>query len=182
MTERLFVAIWPTTEVRDAVQAALAPLPGRYPELRWQSPDRWHITVGFLGDRDPRRELNRFSRLEMPAAHPIQLEGSGRFGPVLWLGVRSGDWLAALAGSVHKVMRSPDRRFRGHVTIARSRSSIGARHVARAVTDLAEFQSPAWVPAEATLVRSNMGPQPSYEVIGRTPLTADGQQSALDTL
>ncbi|HQR80956.1 MAG TPA: RNA 2',3'-cyclic phosphodiesterase [Actinomycetota bacterium] len=174
MTQRLFVAIWLPDEVRSSLQSAIRPLPGDYPELRWQPPQRWHITLGFLGDRDPARTTERFGRIPTPPAAPLRLAGSGRFGPILWIGVDSAPWLAALAGSVHEVMGSRDRRFRGHVTIARARTGTGRREIGAAAGDLLDYRSPKWTPAEVTLVRSVTGPHPSYEVIARSPLTCDG--------
>ena len=174
MTSRLFVAVWPSLEAVDALARALEPLSGAYPELRWQTPDRWHITLAFLGDRDEHRCVERFGRQPAAAAGALQLDGSGMFGPVLWIGVSDSGWLATVASQAQRGMGSDERRFRGHVTVARSRTATGRRQLARAAADLASFRSPPWIPDEVTLVRSTTGPRPSYEVIARTPLTSHG--------
>jgi 2'-5' RNA ligase len=172
--ERLFVALWLPDAVRAELDTALAALHARYPELRWQPPVRWHITLAFLGDREPDRELRRFATIPLVTPEPLELVGSGRFGPILWVGLDLAPWLAVLADSVQHTMRCRERRFRGHVTVARSRTSPGRRQLARAATELAAFRSQPWTPQHLTLVRSTTGPKPAYEVIGRTPLANDG--------
>lgn len=173
VTDRLFVALWPTPEATDAIQRVVAPLRVRYRDLRWQPPQRWHITVAFLGEREPEREVQRFSRLTGLAGGPVYVLSSGHFGPVLWLGVDAA-WLSDVARTVRKAHHVVERRFHPHITVARSRTTVGQRQVRRAVTDLAESRASTWVASELTLVRSTIGPSPDYDVIARSPLTVDG--------
>lgn len=169
MSERLFLAIWPPAPVLDALAAAL---PRHLEALRWQPRERWHITVAFLGDREPGPALRRFDRLDPPAADQVRLAGAGMFGPILWVGLETGPWLAALAAQARRTFGVEERRFRAHVTVARSRTSAGQRELPRATAILTGFESSPWVPEALTLVRSTIGPHPSYEVIGRCPLFA----------
>ncbi len=162
-TDRLFVAIWPPQMVVEQVAAAI---PSDLTELRWQPAHRWHVTLGFLGDRSPRKELGRFEALPMPAAKPLRLDGAGTFGPVLWLGVE-GEWLTGLARTVVAAFDLPQRRFRGHLTLARARTAAARREQSEAVNRLSGFASSPWTPDSLTLVRSTLGPSPAYEVIGR---------------
>ena len=171
VTSRLFVALWLPSAACDAMEAAIDPLRRDLGELRWQSRDRWHITVGFLGDRDDDRETQRFGRVPLVAPAASTIRGSGRFGPVLWMGVESTMWLESLAKSVHRALHTEDRHFRGHVTVARSRTPAGRRQLAKAAARLSSFSSPEWVPDELTLVRSVPGPAPEYHILARTPLT-----------
>ncbi|HRY08414.1 MAG: RNA 2',3'-cyclic phosphodiesterase [Actinobacteria bacterium] len=174
MTARLFVALWPPDDVVARAEKALAAVRHTDNELRWQSPDRWHITVGFLGDRDVGKEVDRFALVPLTPAEPVRLQGAGHFGPVLWLGVATSHWLSDQAAAVMATMRAERRRFRGHMTVARSRTRTGDRQVRAAVSALEGFQSPSWTPSELTLVLSTIGPRPAYEVIARSPLTAVG--------
>lgn len=167
---RLFVALWPPDVVVKQVEQSLAPLRRTCDELRWQPPERWHITLAFLGDRDMDKTLERFDRVSGGGAQPIRIAGSGRFGPVLWLGVEETGWLAQLAAEVQQSMRVEQRRFRGHVTIARSRTKSGEAQGRVAARELAHFGSSRWRPEEFSLVRSTVGPRPAYEVIARSPL------------
>lgn len=171
---RLFVALMLPRVVVEQVDLALDPVRTGSAELRWQSPDRWHITLAFLGDRDVDSELARFPAAFPAHSEPIRVEGSGHFGPVLWLGVTSPRWLIELAAGIQHVMRGDRRRFRGHVTVARSRTRGGDRELSAAVAALGRFASDAWTPDEVVLVRSVTGPKPTYEVIARSPLTVVG--------
>ena len=174
MKARLFVALMLPRVVVEQVDLALDPVRTGSAELRWQSPDRWHITLAFLGDRDVDSELARFPAAFPAHSEPIRVEGSGHFGPVLWLGVTSPRWLIELAAGIQHVMRGDRRRFRGHVTVARSRTRGGDRELSAAVAALGRFASDAWTPDEVVLVRSVIGPKPEYEVIVRSPLTVVG--------
>jgi RNA 2',3'-cyclic 3'-phosphodiesterase len=169
VSQRLFLALWPPPEVVGELAAAL---PTHLSELRWQPAARWHITMAFLGDRSADKEARRLARLEPPAAEPVRLAGAGAFGPVLWVGVGAGDWLAELAHACGSSFDATDRRFRAHVTVARARSASGQRQLSAARSHLTSFRSSWWVPDELTLVSSQTGPQPRYEVIGRKLLTA----------
>lgn len=173
MTERLFVALWPEPQVVEAVRQQLEPIQDRYRELRWQTPDRWHLTLAFLGERGRDKEMSRLQRIEPPTVGPLCISGSGRFGPVLWLGIDSGPWLADLAGEVRRVHDVHDRRFRAHLTVARSRSALGQCQLTRAVVDLASVRSPTWTPSELVLVASTIGPAASYRALSASALTGD---------
>ena len=47
---RLFVALQPPAGALAELESALAPLRSEWPRLRWASPDRWHVTLTFLGE------------------------------------------------------------------------------------------------------------------------------------
>ncbi len=47
---RLFVALSPPPAALAQLEAAVAPLRGDWPELRWTSQERWHVTLAFLGE------------------------------------------------------------------------------------------------------------------------------------
>lgn len=161
---RLFLAVWPPPGVVTQIDSAL---PRGGGDLRWQSPDRWHITLAFLGQRNAEQEMARLDRFGVPAAHELRVRGSGTFGPVLWLGVDHGPWLNDLAADIRQRFRVDERRFTAHITVARARNESGRRELKRAAAELSEAASEAWLPREITLVQSTTGPHPRYEVIGR---------------
>ena len=169
---RLFLAVWPSPEAVAALTADLAGVRPRHPDLRWQPPDRWHITLAFLGPADQERTRIRVDRLlvEPPTAGPVRLAGAGTFGPVLWSGVEHDPWLAALARGLQRGLRTQDQRFRAHLTVARGRGPAARSAAAAAVPDLTGHRGPAWLPREVTLVESVTGPAPQYTVLHRWPL------------
>jgi RNA 2',3'-cyclic 3'-phosphodiesterase len=172
VTTRLFVALWPNDAARASLDDAIAEARQAVPDLRWQSPERWHVTLAFLGATDPGKAAARIETLmqrDAPNApicpEPIRLAASGAFGPVVWVGVEHGPWLTDLATDLQQSLRVADRRFRAHVTVARARGA-GAHIQARAaVPTLTSYLGPCWSPGSVTLVDSRTGPQPEYTVL-----------------
>jgi 2'-5' RNA ligase len=175
VTTRLFVAIWPSDAARDALAHTVDAARTSAPDVHWQPPERWHITLAFLGPGDPARASARIAERvrddRQSVAEPISLRRSGAFGPVIWVGVEHGSWLAELARGLQQSLRVADRRFRAHVTVGRVRGADGPARAEEAVASLAEHDGPAWTPGEITLVESVTGPAPAYRVLARWPLS-----------
>jgi len=183
---RLFVAITPPALALDELEAAVAPLRIAQPELRWSSPQSWHVTLAFLGDVDDAVTAPLAARLKRAAARHARLDlsaaGAGAFpsapkASVLWTGVQ-GDRqaLRAIAVSVAAGARlagapSPDegRRFRPHITLARCRAPTDVRPL---IARLADYAGSSWPAGRIHLIRSHPDPQPWYESIGSWPLRA----------
>lgn len=171
--QRQFFAVWPDPEVVAGVGEAIATLRADSPPwLRWQPPDRWHVTVLFLGDRSPDEQESATRTGARLAAGtsptPLQVAGFGRFGSVLWAGIDGADWLAPVHRDLARTLqhRSQRERFRPHLTLARARR----HHIDRTLLDrLGTHLGPPWTPRELTLVASVTGPQPHYEVVHRFP-------------
>ena len=174
MDARLFVAIWPGDAARDALAGTVDTARQSAPDVRWQPPERWHITVAFLGIADPGRAATRVSTFERrgdaPAPEPIHLAGAGAFGPVIWVGVEHSPWLADLAGGLQRALHVADRRFRAHVTVGRVRGHDGVARAREVVPLLSGHCGPPWTPTEVTLVESATGPAPEYRILEQWPL------------
>ncbi|MFJ6657641.1 RNA 2',3'-cyclic phosphodiesterase [Streptomyces sp. NPDC091377] len=189
---RLFAAVLPPAPVVAELAAsvdALRALPGGE-GLRWTEPSGWHFTLAFYGEvaddvvPELSERLARAARRTAPFA--LAVRGGGQFGRgrALWAGA-AGD-LAALrllagradaAGRKAGVAMEEHRRYRAHLTLARSRA---AWEVAEYVRVLDLFAGREWAVDELTLVRSRLpvsgvaGEQPRYEVVGRWALGSDG--------
>jgi RNA 2',3'-cyclic 3'-phosphodiesterase len=158
-------------------------LQGAPGEPRWTDPDRWHLTLLFLGTVPADRVLPLIEAAGpvVAAAPPmtLRLAGGGRFGSrrrpqVAWAGL-AGDVrpLTDLAGRLAAVARSlglpvEDRPFRAHLTIGRWRPG---RPADGALTDrLADYRGPDWPVPEVLLLRSHLGPRPRYETVAAWPV------------
>ncbi len=183
------MALEPPPAARAELEAALAPLRPDWPELRWAASERWHVTLAFLGEVDDAVRERLPVRLERAAARYPRLTLSfGRAGAfpsprrarVLCAHV-SGEHqalagLTALAASVAAGARragapadDEGRRFRPHVTVARSRHAADLSPLVRA---LGEFSGAAWTADHVHLVRSYTGPLPRYDTLASWPLRA----------
>ncbi|MPZ73074.1 MAG: RNA 2',3'-cyclic phosphodiesterase [Nitriliruptorales bacterium] len=173
---RLFVAVEVPQAVRSAVGEAVAPLRAAMPGLRWVAPERYHLTLVFIGSVDeaavPAVEEAVDQGCRGVPAFPLQLDGRiGSFGRrVIWVGVRTSAELASLAVRVAQrlgeVVPLPNgqRVFRAHLTVARA-----GRQKVRAGT-LRDVTAPAvaWPVERIVLLRSAAG----YEVVRAVDLAA----------
>ncbi|MFD3735711.1 RNA 2',3'-cyclic phosphodiesterase [Streptomyces sp. NPDC058632] len=197
---RLFAALLPPDDVSRELAAeveALRGLPGAE-GLRWTGrPGRprggaadWHFTLAFYGEVDDDLVPGLTARLERAAARTepfeLALSGGGHFGHgrAVWAGA-DGDLRtlrllaerAEAAGRKAGVEMEEHRRYKAHLTLARSRTGVDVRPYLAA---LAGFRSRSWTVGEAALVRSHLpssgvpGEQPRYEVVARCPLGPAG--------
>lgn len=118
---RLFLALIPPARSLAALRALRRP---ETPGVRWTDPDTWHVTLRFLGDCDVEDVAAALAGVELPHVTP-------RLGPTVTLlgpttvvvpvtGARPVH--SAVLAATRSVGRPPDdRRFRGHLTLARLR-------------------------------------------------------------
>jgi 2'-5' RNA ligase len=184
---RLFVALLPPQEALAELEAAVAPLRPDWPALRWAGQDRWHVTLAFLGEVADTRLDGLRERLARAAGRHQDLRvriGRGGAFPaagrarVLCAHIEGEPQalagLRVLAGSVAAGARRagappPDegRRYRPHVTLARSREPA---NLAPLLEALSGFGGSAWNATHVDLIRSETGPRPRYQTIGSWPL------------
>ncbi|GAP48066.1 RNA 2',3'-cyclic phosphodiesterase [Streptomyces azureus] len=189
---RLFAAVLPPDGVireLGAVVDALRELPGA-DGLRWTGRAGWHFTLAFYGEADDGLVPELSARLERAARRtdpfPLAVRRGGQFGRgrALWAGAE-GDLatLRLLAERAEAAARKAGvpmgehRRYKPHLTLARSRDAVEVRAYLEA---LDAFVSRTWTVRELVLVRSNLpasgvaGEQPRYEAVARWPLGGAG--------
>ena len=164
---RLFVAVEVAEAVRSAVSDAVAPLQEALPGLRWIAPERYHLTVVFIGSVDdalvgPVGDAMA-AACEGLGGFSLALDGRvGSFGRrVLWAGLSPSpglaEWAAAVAARVGRVVALPDgdREFRAHLTLARA----GRADKVRGGGALGEVSVPpmSWEVGRVVLLRSAGG-------------------------
>jgi 2'-5' RNA ligase len=184
---RLFAALIPPADVVADLERSVGPQQATAGEdIRWSSPEQWHVTLAFLA----RVEEHQFDGLlpaltEVAAAAPavqVRIAGAGAFprrtrARVIWAGL-DGDLpeLGALAGAVTATAAAagievPEGPFRGHLTLARLRAPRDVRDL---VTALESHAGPVWTASEVTLMRSYLGARPGrrarHEVVAAFPL------------
>ena len=189
---RLFTAVLPPDDVVRELAAEvdqLRALPGA-DRLRWTHRPGWHFTLAFYGEVDDdvvpelSERLERAARRTEPFA--LALRGGGQFGNgrALWAGADGETQTLRLladraeaAGRKAGVEMGEHRRYKAHLTVARSRNAVDVRPYLALLED---FTSRTWTVGELTLVRSYLpksgvpGEQPRYEAVARWALGGAG--------
>ncbi|MDF2271081.1 RNA 2',3'-cyclic phosphodiesterase [Streptomyces coacervatus] len=187
---RLFAAVLPPEGVVHELAAEVAELKKLPGSLRWTGRPGWHFTLAFYGEVDDGVVADLSARLERAARRSepfaLALRGGGQFGHgrALWVGAEGDlEALRRLAERAEAAARKAGvamdehRRYKAHLTVARSRDAADVRPY---VAALGEFTSRTWTVAELVLVRSNLprsgvpGEQPRYEAVARWPLGGAG--------
>ncbi|EIV94965.1 RNA 2',3'-cyclic phosphodiesterase [Frankia sp. QA3] len=186
------MAAVPPAAVTDALCTAVHRARAAAPDLRWSAPDRWHVTLAFLGPVPDERRGDLDARLARVARRhgPIAVEtvGGGHFGDrVLWTAVRPGSAavrpgaLVALAAGVRRAVEragaaagADDRPLRAHLTLARV-PDRGHRALGPLVELLrADVEPLPWTVDRLVLMRSidsGPGAAPVYREQASWPLT-----------
>jgi RNA 2',3'-cyclic 3'-phosphodiesterase len=164
---RLFVAVWPPDEVVTELMTL-----GRKDRrgVRFVHPERWHVTLRFLGECDPAAAGAALDATELPAAR-------ARLGPavdvlaerVLIVPVGGVEELAAAVTAATAALGEPPRRrFSGHLTLARLDRRARSLPTTLGMLVSAEFDVP-----EITLVQSRRDHRGvRYETLASWPVAA----------
>jgi 2'-5' RNA ligase len=168
---RAFLAVVPPPSSLAPLADAVERLRG--PGATWVAPERLHVTLAFHGEVSDRAAARLADRLSVAAqrvpAFSLRVEGGGAFPRpdrprVLWAGVTGDlDPLTMLALAV-----GAEAPYVPHVTVARIRDR--GYDAAPALAALAAVRGEPWTVTEAVLMRSLLGPRPSYDVVARAAL------------
>jgi 2'-5' RNA ligase len=171
---RLFIAVYPPDDVADDLARFISRLHVSTAAVntRLAHRENWHITLAFLGET-PDERVDDVSEALSEATQGIEapslrIAGGGRFGNILWAGVE-GD-LDPLARRVRRGLKSShipyDRKpLKPHVTIARPGDRLDRGLIAEDRAALGAYSGPAWTVGSVELIRSRLGPHPTYERI-----------------
>ncbi|HEV7647041.1 MAG TPA: RNA 2',3'-cyclic phosphodiesterase [Actinophytocola sp.] len=179
---RLFSAVELPDSIRADLVERLRDIRENDTELAWVPPERWHITLGFYGDREHADRRGAWFRRQVVGLAPsrLRLRGAGRFPGVLWMGVspmegRDATALRTLAGALNADNNASQFDFTAHVTVARwRRGAAGSSSAIRAVHDLSDYYGSWWTAAEVVLFRSDQtgGEGPVYTALDRVTLAS----------
>jgi 2'-5' RNA ligase len=173
---RLFVAVWPPESVVELVLGLDRP---SVAQLRWTSEPQWHVTLRFLGEvDDPGPVADALRHVPAALAHAGVTELRAALGPTTaWFPGRQVlqvpvEGLGALAHAVGEATApwgtAEDRRFSGHLTLARVRGNVpGPASLAGASV------AATWRVRSFELVSSLLQPTGArYDTVTTVPLVA----------
>lgn len=182
---RLFFAVWPPEDLRQRLWQALSPLRRSRPGVRWIPPDRFHITLRFLGDISERRVPGLTAAADTLAPESpfrVEVTGTGVFphgkpARIYWVGVTAAPVVrirslldAALA---REGVARERRAFTPHVTVGRARPGRHRTEPSGAPSDPAAgaLVGEGFMVSALHLVRSELFPGgPRYANIHRVLL------------
>lgn len=190
-TIRLFVAISLPDSVKDEIEKAQRRLWDSFPNksVRWTKREQFHLTLKFLGNvRESlvsglisalRESCMRFSELQLRAER-IGFFPDARFPRVLWVGVRDEKCqLIPLQSEIEEAVKSftderPEKRFTGHVTLARLLriERREAEALAKLTSGMSQRFFGGWVAGKIELIRSELSSSGSrYTTLADIPLS-----------
>ena len=185
---RLFLAINLPASVIAAIDHDVSALRAGAPALRWIPPEKWHLTVRFIGDTFVERvPVIRDAIDAAVAGHgdvPLAIRGVGAFpnfrrARVVWIGVASDPRLEMLHHDIESAcvalgMEHEGRPFRPHITLARVPAGTGEptlRTLAREARTVR--YSEAIDVSTVDLMSSELSPEgPRYRLLHSSPLGA----------
>lgn len=138
------------------------------PGLRWTPAEQWHVTLRFLPSVDPEALVASLGRLTWP--EPVVADAGpapGALSRQVWaLPVSGLEGLAAQVVSLTAGLAEPEeRRFKGHLTLARARDPRTLKALARAPLGF------SWPVQEAVAFWSELLPDGArHHLIGRWPV------------
>lgn len=187
MAKRLFIAVDISADCRDAAARFAASLRHDFPtaKVKWEHPDKLHLTLKFLGSVEPsqvaaiRDAIVRVVADVTPFELTILDAGvfpNPRKPRVLWLGVKAGAKdLSRLAAEIDKNLPKgsfvDDKSgFFPHCTIGRVKGPDSATELAGAIRDR-RFGPISWMVTEVVIYESTLLPTGSvYKAVERIPL------------
>jgi RNA 2',3'-cyclic 3'-phosphodiesterase len=185
---RLFIAANFDASLQLQLYHAAQPLRAAVPDLAWIAPDRLHVTLKFLGEREPElvprlRDGLRAALGSLAPCH-MRLAGFGAFpnflrARVVWMGAEPAQSLSRIAGAVDEVcagvgVAREQRPFRAHVTLGRVKRPLPAA-AARRLEQLALGRHEAfpWYVRQVDIMHSVLGRGgPAYTVLESIALGA----------
>jgi len=184
---RVFTALYPSPAAVADLERVIDPLRSTHGDLTWTRPEQWHLTLTFHAEID----ADQVRRLERTVARCAAIRdatsarfgGGGAFpsrtrGRILWVGVEPADeGLAGIQRNLTARLRRQgwdldDRRYRPHLTVARSRER---RDLGAMVDALDAYAGPSWAVDRIAVVVSRPGDGGRFvhERIGDYPLRRD---------
>lgn len=183
---RLFIALETPAAVREALCRTIAELKNVDAEVRWESEEKLHGTLKFLGDTPEARVEAVLAGLERTASAtaPLTIAYAGlgffptpRQPRIIWAGMLEP--AGALADFHARIERSmgalgfpeESRAFHPHVTLGRLRGPRGTAAL-RARVETCTFDQPPITLHEVALIKSDLRPSGSvYTILTRISLS-----------
>ena len=185
-TIRTFIAVPLSLELMTVMASVQKQLVASGAEVKWESPDKFHITLKFLGDTDSslvpeiasqlRNSIGSFPAFDLSYVKVGGFPNVDR-PRVVWIGTTESPQILHLQSHVEEVCASfgiakDDRPFHAHITLGRVK---GSRNLERLTATLKSitFEPLLARCTEVHFVRSELKPTGSvYTLLNSIPLAS----------
>ena len=167
---RLFIAVLPDAEVRDALEEVQHRMYTLGYRGSYDVRDNFHLTLAYIGEYpDVQEVMNLLQKVQQEPLN-LTLSKTGVFRRLYWCGVKDSPELHVLAAEVRQRLEDAGIPFDGkeflpHITILRKASYAGGEPAFPEVPDV------SWVVQRISLMKSERGEHGMvYTEIGSYPL------------
>ena len=189
---RLFVALDIEREIRQRISEFRNQMQPLAPDIRWVSPETFHITLQFLGETKKLDEIQQALKTVRSGSVELTFRNAGFFPSaksprVFWIGIEADQNLQGLVNSIGHALQplgfQPDAgAFKPHLTLARSgsgrphrvpgeRSAPALQLVRARLETLGRLEFGTMTAHEFYLYESKLSPSGSrYTKLSRYPL------------
>lgn len=129
---RLFIALDIDPDIRERITAFRDQMRQLAPDVRWASPETFHVTLQFLGETKKLDEIRHALQQVKSPPSQVAFRGAGFFPSpkaprVFWIGIEGDEHLQHLVAAVERTMRPLEFErepgpYTPHLTLARSGS------------------------------------------------------------
>lgn len=183
-TVRTFVALPLPSELKLKMARTQAELREAGADVKWDTPDKFHITLKFLGDTEssviPKLEEALQKSIGGLPAFNVSYEGVGGFPNiirprVLWIGTKASDEINRLQNLVEEAcvkfgFAPDDRQFHAHITLGRVKGNRGLYGLTARLKSVT-FEPSIARCSEIHIMRSDLKPTGSvYTLLKSIPL------------
>lgn len=182
---RLFIALETPPEIKPQIAAIRDRLKTSNADVKWETGEKLHVTLKFLGDTDDKLlpQIVSYSRGVGVVKSPllVKYKGAGCFPnqrtpKVIWVGLEDlSGHLNSLQQEIESAFvplgfKREERTFHAHVTIGRVKSNTGLQSLLRSMESIT-FESQPVIIQEITLIKSELGSSGSvYTTLETFPL------------
>jgi 2'-5' RNA ligase len=183
---RSFISIPITNEIGEAISAVQQRIKSFGANVQWESPEKFHLTLKFLGDAEPLRVLSVSDKLKHSfSSQPpftITFSAAGAFPTIhqpriVWVGAEPSEQLQAIVRTVEQSasvfgFELEERPFHAHITIGRVKSNRNIHGLTEALKNIM-FEPIILECSEIRIVKSELHPAGSvYSTLDSIRLTS----------
>jgi RNA 2',3'-cyclic 3'-phosphodiesterase len=183
---RTFIALPASSDAQQKIAAIQSKLKTSHADVKWDAPDKFHLTLKFLGNVElPRIEMLKMHLEKITRSFPglsLIYDSLGVFPSlisprVVWIGARPDHELLGLHYAIDELCSKhgfpkEERSFHPHITLGRTRGTRNIVHLTEAIKTIT-FEAINFNCSEVLLMKSDLHQGGSvYSILSSFPLNS----------